>query len=125
MNPRRRLPGLHVLVHVALLLLGWWGFCALWWQVFRGHWETQALFTVVVGAAIAFPLVTVAWVVHNRRLYRRLGPRRAVPPAALNYARDFNGRDIVADWPALQAARDVQIRLEGNVKRYVAEPLPE
>jgi hypothetical protein len=79
---------------------------------------------LVLGAVVLFPAVTLAWIVHNRNIYRRLGPRRGLRVVPVHYPTDFNGRTIDADWPALQQAQEVVIDIDadGQRKRYSAVP---
>ena len=110
----------HALGHFLLLVAGWAIFALSWWKVLGQSWETETLRQLVIGAIVIVPAVTVAWILHNVRIHRRLGPRKAVPAVPLRYEVDFNGRRIEADWPQLQQARYVVIERGQATKRYVA-----
>lgn len=120
-NWRRRL------LHALGVAGGWLLFGFLWWLVFSQPWATRELTLLVAAALLLFPILTLGWVAHNRAIFRRLGPRRGVREVALRYEHDFNGRRVLADWSALAQARQVEIRIEGSDKRYVAlaAPAPE
>lgn len=109
----------HVLGHFLLLVAGWAIFALSWWDVLRQPWETQTLRHLIIGAIVVMPSVTIAWILHNRRIHQRLGPRKAVPAVPLRYEIDFNGRRIEADWPVLQQTRYVVIERGQATKRYV------
>lgn len=108
------------LVHLLVLAAGWLLFVWLWWLVFRAPWAVRDLMLLVVAALLLFPAVTLWWVWHNRAIYRRRGPRRGLRHVTAAYQADFNGRRIDADWATLQAAPEVHIHIEGDVKRFAA-----
>ena len=101
-----------------MVVLGWVGFVWLWWLVAERPWESQRLVWLIVGSLIVSPLLTALWVLHNRAIYRRKGERRAVAPADAGYGHDWHGRKVHADWPALQDARSVVVRVDGEHKHY-------
>jgi hypothetical protein len=113
---------LQALAHGVAILAGWWLFFWFWWGVAGQPWESVDLQRLVIAAAVGFPLVTGGWIVHNRGIYKRRGPRRAIPPGPMLYDADFNGRRVDSDWAALQAERRIEISLDGDVKRYRAAP---
>lgn len=106
----------HGLAIVAGWVLFFWG----WQRVLVGHPDFEALRVLVLGAATVVPVVTVSWILHNRGIHRRKGPRRSVPAATLQYHVDFNGREVVADFSALSAAQEIHITVEGSRKLYHA-----
>lgn len=112
--------------HGLFIVLGWVLFVWSWQRVTADSPEIGELRVLLIGAVVAVPLLTVSWVAHNVGIHRRRGARRAVPPVAWTYDVDFNGRRLVADWPALQQARRVDIVVDGSDKRVVAieEPVP-
>ena len=112
----------HVVLHVLAIVAGWGLFAWSWWLVSGQPNATDDLRNLIVGAVIVMPTLTIAWVLHNVGIHRRKGPRRAVAPVPLRYDTDFNGRRIVADWPALQRARTVVIERGDGVKRFVCAP---
>lgn len=115
---------LHAVVHLVLVVLGWAGFVWLWSLVLGRPWESADLRGLIVGTLVVAPTLTVAWIVHNVGIYRRRGPRRSVPAVTWRYERDYNGREVVADFVALRDARAVVIDVDGGRKRFrvVAEP---
>ncbi|MFY7855292.1 MAG: hypothetical protein ACOVQT_04065 [Rubrivivax sp.] len=121
---RTHLPWRVGLWHALMLLLGWALFLLGWWRVSTRPWDSADLKLLFVGSMLVFPVMTVAWVLHNVGIHRRKGPRRAVPPVNQVYEADFLGREVQADWPALQQAREVTILVEGDTKRFLAGPPP-
>ncbi|MCI1193103.1 hypothetical protein MOJ79_14765 [Calidifontimicrobium sp. SYSU G02091] len=111
---------LHAVGHVVLVVLGWAGFVWLWSLVLVRPWESADLRGLIVGTLVVAPTLTVAWIVHNVGIYRRRGPRRSVPAVTWRYERDYNEREIVADFVALRDARAVVIDVDGRCKRFVA-----
>ena len=109
---------LHAVGHVVLVVLGWAGFAWLWSLVLGRPWESADLRRLIVGTLVVAPVLTVAWIVHNVGIYRRRGPRRSVPAVAWRYERDYNGREVAADFAALRDARTVVIDVDGGRKRY-------
>jgi hypothetical protein len=113
---------LQALAHVIAIIVGWCLFFWFWWRVAGQPWDSRDLRLLVIAAAVGFPLVTGAWILHNRGIYKRRGPRRAIPPGPMLYEADFNGRQVDSDWAALRAERQIEIALDGSVKRYRAAP---
>lgn len=113
-NARRRA------AHAAVLVAGWALFGWSWHLVTANSPELGDLRLLIVGAALVVPVLTLSWIVHNVGIYRRKGPRRAVPTASTTYTHDYARRRIEADWTALRAARCIEITAEGDVKRYRA-----
>jgi hypothetical protein len=109
------------LLHALLIAIGWAGFGWLWWRVGQYSWDSRDLRLLVLGAILFFPLVTGSWVLHNVRIYQRLGPRRSVR-SVVYAAQDIHGRPVSADWSQLQLAHDVVIDCTGAVKMYRAAP---
>ncbi len=118
MRPERLHGPWRVAAHVALVALGWFGFAWLWSQVLVRPWDSADLRLLILGTLLIVPLLTLAWVGHNVALYRRLGPRRQVRAIAPHYALDFNGREVVADFEALQTAPRIVIDVDGGRKHY-------
>lgn len=111
-----------MLRHLPWLIAGWLLFIWLWWLVARQPWQVLGLQRLVLWAAVLFPAVTLAWIVHNRNIYRRLGPRRGLRVVPVQHLADFNGRTIDADWSVLQQAQEVVIDIDGHRKVYSAVP---
>jgi hypothetical protein len=115
----------HVLLHILAIVVGWGIFAWSWWLVSGQPRATDDLRNLIAGATILMPILTTVWIAHNVGIYRRKGPRRASAPVPLRYEVDFNGRRIVADWPALQRARIVVIERGDGFKRFVSGPQPK
>lgn len=107
--------------HAVVVALGWLLFGWLWWLVMQQGWDSQRLWWLVLGSLLVVPAITIIWILHNRAIYRRLGPRRGLRDVSERYDEDFNGRRIDADWSSLRTAACVHIDTEGGRKRYRAE----
>lgn len=117
MTTRRRGLG-HALGQALIVAFGWIGFVWLWWLVAERPWETRGLVWLIGGSLIVMPVLTLYWVWHNRSIYRRKGPRRAVAAVDESYLRDWNGREVQADWPMLRHARSITVQVGDEAKRY-------
>ncbi len=107
------------LAHVVALLAGWLLFGWFWWHVLATQEIYRpGLILLLAGSAIIFPVVTLFWVKHNRRIYRAKGPRRRIRAVTEQYAHDWEGRAIVSDWSALRHARSIVVRLDAESKVY-------
>lgn len=106
------------LAHLVVVVLGWVGFVWLWVLVAARPWDSQGLMWLIGGSALAAPLLTGAWVWHNRALHRRKGERQAVSVADMSYGQDWHGRIVRADWSTLRHSRLVLVRVEGDHKIY-------
>jgi hypothetical protein len=116
-DPRRWLRGA---VHALAIVAGWALFFWGWHRVLARGTDFSELQRLMIGAAVVVPVVTVSWILHNQGIHRRKGPRKKVPAATLDYRVDFNGREVVADFPALTAEQCVDIAVAGGHKRYRA-----
>ncbi len=112
------------LIHLLFVVLGWVGFVWLWWKVTTRPWDSADLMILIVGSLIALPAVTLIWVVHNLALHRRKGPRSHVPIRRFVYDKDWNGREVDANWLELSGARIVVIDVDDKGKRYRAGVRP-
>lgn len=122
---RSRLRGpLRIALHGAGLFAGWVLFAYFWHLVAQQALDSRMLRWLFVAATVVVPVVTGAWVWHNRGIYRRLGPRTGQRPVDMRYERDFYGRQIDADWPALRDAQFVVIDVDAAQKRYRNSALP-
>ncbi len=119
-GPAQPLPPARRLLHAALIALGWLLFAWSWMHVTADRPALGELKWLLLAALLAVPVLTLSWVAHNVGIYRRKGPRRAVPPVVMRHELDFNGRRVDADWTALAAARRVEIVIDGDAKRFVA-----
>lgn len=108
----------HALGQALIVALGWIGFVWLWWLVAQRPWEVRGLVWLIGASLVVLPLVTLYWVWHNRSIYRRKGPRRAVAAVDESYTRDWNGRAVQADWPMLRHARSITVQVGDEHKHY-------
>jgi hypothetical protein len=106
------------LLHVVVVALGWIGFAWMWVLVARRPWESHYLIWLIAGSTVALPLLTFAWVLHNRFLFRRKGERRAIPVAEAAYTRDWHGRSVEADWSALRCSEHIVVSVADGRKLY-------
>ena len=105
-----------------------WVAVAAGWALFGWSWvrvaETTPASTVlwsvaaVAVIAVGVMAITTAWIAHNIRIYRRKGPRRAVPPVEREFRRDFLGRELAGDWPALYDAALIAVVVVENRKSF-------
>lgn len=109
------------LLHLAAILAGWVLFVWWWYEVAVQHWNKTLIALIILVTLIAAPAITGAWIVHNLNLYRRKGPRLGAPVVRIGYSRDWNGREVEADWGRLREASVVVVTIEGERKRYVAD----
>ncbi len=111
-------PAWRRLWHVLLVLLGWIVYFGFWWKVLRGPTDLGPLFVVIPIIVIVVPAVTLFWILHNLHLYRARNARRTSLQASTRYDTDWEGRRIEADWEWVRGAAEIDIRSEGDVKRY-------
>ena len=111
------------LAHLLALLAGWALFFYWWYEVAVQDWNRTQVALIILVTLIVAPVITVTWVLHNLSIFRRKGPRLGVPKVSLEYPRDWNGRDIVADWGALAEAARVEITVVGGRKLYAPADL--
>ena len=101
-------------MHVLLVLAGWALFFTWWVQVLRDTSLSEAVVAVLVILSVSLltALATVGWVRYNLGIYRRKGPRRAVPDVAEDIGADALGRKLVhPGTDELRAARVVTVSL--------------
>jgi len=113
---------LHVIRHIVLVVLGWCIFGGFWWLVLLQ--KTQPLSSIVwllSGALILLPLITLYWVLHNRDIYARKGPRRHVQVVETPYVQDWMGRTIRAEFDQLRQADCITILSSDKEKRFLAQ----
>lgn len=115
--------GAREILQVLIVASGWIGFVWLWVLVGRQPWDSSRLVWLIVGSLVVLPLVTLAWVIHNRAIFRRKGERLGVPVADYSYRNDWHGRRVDADWAGLRGSRFVTIGVEGEAKVYRATAL--
>lgn len=125
-SPRPALSGpLHVAGHIVLLLCGWGLFAAFWWVVVQQPSHRLAdISWLIAGALILLPIITLYWVVHNRGIYARKGPRRQVQVIDAAYTNDWTGRTVRADFDHLAQASLITIDSSSGEKHYLATGAP-
>ena len=111
---------LHKLVHLLALLAGWALFFYWWYEVAVQDWNRTQVALIIFVTLLVAPTLTAAWVLHNLSMFRRKGPRLGVRKVPLEYPRDWNGREVVADWAALGAADLVEVTVQDGRKFYRA-----
>ena len=114
---------LQVAWHVFLVLFGWGLFGGFWWTVLQQ--ETSSLSNIVwlvACALVLLPVITLYWVLHNRGIYDRKGPRRHVHVVETKYAQDWAGRPVRAEFDQLKQARLITIHSTADEKHFHASP---
>ena len=109
--------------HVILVMFGWVLFGGFWWAVLQQ--ESNSLSNIVwllASALVVLPLVTLYWVLHNRGIYDRKGPRRQVQVVETAYAQDWAGRPVRADFDQLRRAQTITIHSTADEKHFLASP---
>lgn len=111
---------MRTLLHFVIVAAGWIGFVWMWILVARQPWDSMRLVWLIIASLIVAPLLTAAWVAHNRSIYRRKGERRTVAAADTRYRRDWRRRVVKADWAAMAVSPVVTIDIdEDGCKRYL------
>lgn len=118
----RAVRALKKLAHLLLVVIGWVGFVWLWLLVARRPWESEGLVWLIVGSVLVLPVLTGAWVWHNRSIHRRKGERQTAATVDTGYRRDWHGREVLADWDSLRQSRLVMIHADATHKRYQGLP---
>ncbi len=111
---------LHVVWHLILVVFGWCLFGGFWWFVLLQ--ESHALTNIIwllSGALVLLPIITLYWVMHNRRIYARKGPRRQVKVVETEYAQDWVGRPVRAQFDQLRLARLITIDSTVDEKHFL------
>lgn len=125
-SPRPVLSGpLHVAAHVAIVFVGWLLFAGFWWLVLQqGPHSLTPIVWLIGGTLVLVPVVTLYWVLHNRGIYARKGPRRQVQVVEAAYAADWAGRRVHADFASLQRASRIVIDSDAAGKHFHAAATP-
>lgn len=112
---------LQVAWHVFLVVFGWLVFGAFWWIVLPQGLDAFASIAWLIAAALfLLPVITLYWVMHNRGIYDRKGPRRHVHLVATPYTHDWSGRPVRADFDALRRAQEITILGTAEEKHFLA-----
>ncbi len=119
-SPRPVLSGpLHVAAHVAIVLVGWLLFAGFWWLVLQqGPHSLAPIVWLIGGTLVLVPVATLYWVLHNRGIYARKGPRRQVHVVETAYSTDWAGRQVHADFASLQRAARIVIDSDAADKHF-------
>ncbi len=112
-------------LHYLLALAGWVLFVYWWLLVLGQTGREQIVWTLLfIGISLAvIVLVTVLWVVHNVRIFRRKGPRLhlGVRPAATRASDTGLAPILVRDVADLRFAPVVRVVVDGGMKAYRTE----
>ena len=108
--------------HTLITLAGWALFVYWWSVVVHRVSRHEVRFTVlfVLVSLVICVALTGLWVLHNRSIFRRKGPRTAVREAVLDYSRDPLGRTVTFEASAedLLRAPVVRVLIEYDRKQY-------
>lgn len=111
---------LHVLFHVLIVVAGWGLFTWGWWRVVSGDPARPAVVvSLIIITLIVAPLITLYWVLHNRDIYLRKGPRLSGRTAVGGYSEDWTGRMVHAQFDKLRASYLVVIKNTAEDKYYM------
>lgn len=108
-------------LHLGLNLFGWLLFMWFWWHVLTTQEvNPRTVSLLIMGSLLVLPFVTLAWVIHNRGIYLRKGPRTTVRQVEEQYDADWEGRVVHADWDALRQARSITISIDDKSKHFTS-----
>ena len=111
---------LHVAWHVILVVFGWFLFGAFWWAILQqGPHSLSNIIWLLATALVVLPIVTLYWVMHNRGIHARKGPRRQVQVVESAYAQDWTGRPVHARFDQLMQARLITIHSTADEKFFL------
>jgi hypothetical protein len=113
---------IHVAWHAIVVASGWGIFGGFWWLVLlqKSHQLFTQIAWLLAGALILLPVVTLYWVMHNRGIYARKGPRRQVQVVETPYAQDWAGRPVRAQFGQLRLAQRITVDSIGEEKHFLA-----
>ena len=111
---------LHVLWHIILVIFGWCLFGGFWWLVLmqQSH-PLSSIIWLIGGTLVLLPAITLYWVMHNRGIYARKGPRRQVQVVETAYTRDWAGRRVCAQFDAIKQSRLITIHSTVDEKHFL------
>lgn len=116
---RDPLPGIgRRVLHGVGVAAGWLLFVWLWTRVAFDLPDYGTLAWLMLVTLVVCPAVTLYWVLHNLAIFRAKGARTHAVEAAAHYDSDWNGREVVADWPLLLQTRIVVIGVVDGRKVY-------
>lgn len=102
-------------------LLSWVAFAGGWVRVVRMGTPDRLVLqagALLLATLVVITVATAWWVRHNLAIYRRKGPRRAVPVAEAAISEDRLGRPLTGPLEALTDASEIVIELKGGEKWY-------
>lgn len=110
--------------HGALVSVAWVFLLVLWTRVLRGTSPEMLLFAAgsVVVCAVVSITATRLWIAHNVAIFLAKGPRTGTPDVALDYAKDWVGRDVAGDLDAARVARIVVVCASASRKVFLSDP---
>lgn len=89
--------------------------------------ESHAVSNIIwllASALVLLPVVTLYWVLHNRGIYARKGPRRQVQVFENAYTHDWAGRAVHAAFDQLRQAPRIVIHSSPDEKHFQAPVSP-
>ncbi|MBN2841347.1 MAG: hypothetical protein JXP37_10370 [Coriobacteriia bacterium] len=119
-----------VLVQIVTAIIGWMVFGWLWWQaIVLGPSDIQLRGTVLVAIIdLVVVMVTALWILWNKDIYRRKGPRRSVPVVGFAYEQDALGTPVEIRGVTGGADRSIVVDIHdedsGRVKVFRAVERP-
>lgn len=112
---------LHVVWHIILVMLGWCIFGGFWWLVLlQTSHSLSSIIWLFSAALVLLPAITLLWVLHNRGIYARKGPRRQVQVVETKYVQDWMGRTVRAQFDQLKHASVITIISSDAEKQFLA-----
>ena len=112
---------LHVVGHIVLVVVGWCIFGGFWWLVLlQTSHALSSIIWLFSGALVLLPVMTLLWVLHNRGIYAHKGPRRQVQVVETDYAQDWMGRSVRAQFDQLKHASVITIISSDAEKQFLA-----
>ncbi|MBU0604381.1 MAG: hypothetical protein KKD25_18490 [Gammaproteobacteria bacterium] len=110
--------GVRRLLHAVVVIAGWLLFAWAWSLVLRDLPDYGLLAWLIGATLVVCPAITLYWVLHNRAIFRAKGPRTHALEAHADYAQDWNGHEVVADWDVLRGARITVVGIVNQRKIY-------
>lgn len=113
----------HIIWHVIVVLFGWCLFGGFWWLVLLQESLTLSnIIWLLASSLILLPAITLYWVLHNRGIYARKGPRRQAQVVEAAYTQDWAGRSVYAQFDRLKQARRITIHSTADEKHFLMPP---
>lgn len=111
-----------------LVTLFFWGLFGYWWAKIIPQTSARDVFDalLLISLSILCTLVlTLVWVRHNIRIFRRKGPRKGLPSVSENRSADRIGVPIVhPGTEALKHSQVVTISRQNDRKQFHVAPGP-